>query len=85
MLLAAQRDHLAAVDHDRGAGDVASRVGDEQQQGAVEIAVLAEAADRDVAGELLALFALEVVAVDLGDEPAGRDGIDAPGPATDSA
>src|SRR5215471_8121072 len=74
---AAQRDHLAAVDHDGGASHVASRIRDEQQERAVEIAVLAEAADRDVAGELPAFLAAQEVAVDLGDEPAGRDGVDA--------
>ena len=52
-----QRHHLAAVDHDGGAGDEAAGVGDEQQQRAVEIALLAEAADRNLAldgGALLA-------------------------------
>ena len=47
------------------------------KQRAVEIAVAAEPADRDVAGELLAFLGREVVAVDLGDEPARRDGVDA--------
>ena len=52
-LTSAQRDHLAAVAHDGRAGDVAAGVGRQQQQRAVEIAVLAEAADRNVAGELV--------------------------------
>ena len=49
------RHHLAAVAHDGRAGDVSAGVGREQQQRAVEIAVLAEAADRNVARERLAL------------------------------
>src|SRR4029077_1121340 len=77
LVSAAQRDHLAAVDHDRGACDIASRIRGEQQERAVEVAVLAEAADRDVAGELFAFGALQVVAVDLGDAPAGRGRVDA--------
>ena len=52
--LSPQRHHLAAVDDDGRAGDVAAGVGREQQQRAVEIAVLAEAADRDVARQRLA-------------------------------
>ena len=52
-----QRHHLAAVDHDGGAGDEAAGVGDEQQQRAVEIALLAEAADRDLALDRGALLA----------------------------
>src|SRR6516162_6060737 len=72
-----QRDHLAAVDHDGGASNESPGVRGEQQQGAVEVAVAAEAADRDVAGEPLAFFAGEIVAVDLGNEPARRNGIDA--------
>src|SRR6185437_590847 len=66
-----------AVDHDGGAGDVGPCVGDQQQQRAVEVAVVAEAAHRDVALDGRAGLAVEVVVVDLGDEPAGRDGVDA--------
>ena len=47
-----QRHELPAVDHDRRAGHVAAGVGRQQQQRAVEVAVLAETADRDVARDL---------------------------------
>ena len=43
----------------------------------VEIAGLAEAAHRDVALDRGAGLAVEIGIVDLGDEPARRDGIDA--------
>ena len=56
--LTAQRDHLAAVGDDGGAGDEAAGVGDQQQQRPVEIALLAEAADRNFALERCAAFAL---------------------------
>src|SRR4051812_2403087 len=75
--LSSQGNHLAAVANNRRAGDVGAGVGREQQQGAVEVTVLAEAADRNVAGELLARLARKVIAVDVGDEPARRDGIHA--------
>ncbi len=44
---------------------------------AVKIAVLAEPADRDFAPELIARLARQVVTVEIGHEPAGRDGIHA--------
>ena len=75
--LPAHRDHLPAVAHDGRAGHVGAGVRRQQQQRAVEIAVLAEAADRNVAGQLLARLARQIVAVDVGDEPARRDGVDA--------
>src|SRR5579863_2643259 len=75
--LTAQRDHLAAVGDDGGAGDKAAGVGDEQQERPIEIAFFAEAADRDFALERCAALALQIVAVELGDDPARRDGIDA--------
>src|SRR6185437_11785003 len=71
---------LPAIDHQRRAGDVAAGVGYQQQQCAVEITSRAEAAHRDVALELFAGFAHQIVVVDLGDEPAGGDGVDAHAP-----
>ena len=44
---------------------------------AVEIALGAEAADRNLALDRGALFAVEKRVVDFGHEPAGRDGVDA--------
>src|SRR5262245_23960433 len=61
----AQRHHLAAVDHDRGAGDEAAGVRHQEQQHAVEIALLAEAADRDLTLDLRSLLAQQVIAVHL--------------------
>ena len=49
LLLLAESNQLPAVDHDGRAGDEAPRVGGEQQKRAVEVALLAEAADRDLA------------------------------------
>src|SRR5664279_5871997 len=74
--LSPDRHHLPAIDHDGGAGDVAAGVGGEQEQRAVEIAVLAEAAHRYSALERLARLAGEIFVVDLGNEPTGRDGVD---------
>ena len=71
------RHHLPAVDDDRRAGDEAAGVGRQQQQRAVEVARLAEAADRNVALDRRAALAFEIVAVQLGDDPARRDGVDA--------
>jgi hypothetical protein len=49
----------------------------EQQQRAIEIAGTAEAAHRDVALHGGTRLAFEVGVIDLGHEPAGRDGVDA--------
>src|SRR5262249_48270259 len=76
-MLPPQPRRLAAVDHIGGAGDIAAGVGGEQEEHAVEIARLAEAAGRDVARHLRALGALEKFAVEFGDDKAGRDGVDA--------
>src|SRR5712672_3080452 len=76
-LLPAQRDHLAAVDHDGGSDDETAGVGHEQQYRAVKVAVLAKPADRNFAPELIAGFARQIVAVEIGHEPAGRDSINA--------
>src|SRR5262252_173484 len=76
-LSSAQCHHLAAVDHDGRARDEASGIGGEQEQRPVEIALLAEAAHRDLARHGGALLAREVIAVEVGHDPAGRDGVDA--------
>src|SRR5713226_9105359 len=47
-----QPDHLAAVDHDCRPRHETAGVGGEQQQRAVEIALLAEKAGRDLPGDL---------------------------------
>src|ERR1700761_8024689 len=73
----AQRDHLAAIGDDGGAGDEAAGVGDQKQQRPVKIALLAETADRNFALELGATFALQIIAVELGDNPTRGDGVDA--------
>src|SRR5262245_24181320 len=70
-----QRHHLPTVDDDGGAGDEAAGVGDEQKQRAVEIALLAEPAHGDLAFDRGALFAYEIIAIDVGHDPAGRDGV----------
>src|SRR5262245_1867510 len=67
--------HLAAIDDDGFARDVSTRIRGQKQQHAVEIAVLAETAGRDAPRHLLALVGIQVVLVDLGHEPAGRDGV----------
>src|SRR5271166_2529497 len=59
---AAQRHHLPAVGDNGRAGDEASSVGGEQQERTVEIALLAETADRNLALELHAVFARQIVA-----------------------
>src|SRR5262249_2758015 len=74
---AAQPHHLPGVDHDGGTGHVGAGVRGEQQQRAVEIAVLTETADRDVARHRPTLLAFEVPAIDLGHKPAWGDGVDA--------
>src|SRR5262249_2355162 len=76
-LSSAQCHHLAAVDHDGRARDEASGIGGEQEQRAVKIALLAEAAHRDLARDRGALLAHEVIAVEVGHDPAGRDRVDA--------
>src|SRR5262249_58108811 len=73
---AAQSRRLAAVDHVGGAGDIAAGVGGEQQQHAIEIARLAEAAGGDVARHFRAFWAFEKFAVELRDDEAVRDGVD---------
>src|SRR5579872_3451234 len=73
----ALRDQLSAIDHDRRAGHVAAGIGGEQQQHTVEIALLAEPAERNVALEGCAAFAGEIVPVQIGDDPARRYGVDA--------
>src|SRR5262249_61982885 len=65
----------AARDPDARARHAAAGVGGEQQQRAVEIALLAEAAHGDLARDRGALFAREVIAVEVGHDPAGRDGV----------
>src|SRR5664279_2462248 len=75
--LSPDRNDLPAVDHDGGAGDVAAGVRRQQQQCAVKLAVLAEAAGRDFALDGGAGLAHQVIVVHFGDEPAGGDGIDA--------
>ena len=67
----AQRHHLAAVGDDGGAGDEAAGVGYEQQKRAVEVARIAEPADRNVALDGGAFFR-RVIAVELGLDPARR-------------
>ena len=61
-----QRNRLAAIDHEGRAGDEAAGIRGEQQQCAVEVAVLAEAADRNFPGDLgpprwSGIFAIESV------------------------
>src|SRR5438105_8751963 len=73
--LSPQAHHLAAVDHDGCAGQEAAGVGSQQQQRAVEVALLAEPPGRDLPGDLRALFS-QKLAVDLGDHIAGRNRID---------
>ena len=68
--------HLAAVDHDGGTRDVAAGIGDQQQQRAVEIAFLAEASYGDFAFDRGALLAQQIFAVEIGYDPARRDGVD---------
>jgi hypothetical protein len=64
MELAPQPDHLAAVDHDGRARHEPAGIGGEQQQRAVEIALLAQAANRNLSRDLRALGG-EELAVDL--------------------
>src|SRR5262249_30681454 len=73
----AYRHHLAAVGDDGCPGDEAAGVGDEQQQRAVEIALHAEAAHRNIALDGLAFLTHQIIAIELGDDPAGRNGVDA--------
>src|SRR3954453_20839093 len=71
-----QRHHLPAVDHDGGARHVSACLRGEQQQWTVEVPVLTEAADRDLALDGKALRAGEILAIDVGHEPSWRDAID---------
>src|SRR5262245_59918446 len=70
-----QSDHLAAVDHDGRTRHEAPGIGGKQQKHAVEVALLAEPPRRDFSRDFRAL-GQEVLAVDLGDYVAGRDGVD---------
>src|SRR6516162_5499289 len=74
--LAPQRHHLSAIDHNRRARDIAAGLGGKQQQGAVKIMLLAEAADRNLALDGGPLLAGEIRAIHLGHEPARRNGVD---------
>src|SRR3954465_109475 len=75
-----QSHQLAPVDHDGGPRDEAAGVGDQQQQHSVEIALLAETADGDLAFDRRALLAQQIFTVEIGHDPARRDGIDADAP-----
>src|SRR5690242_794652 len=75
--LPAQRDHLPAIGDDGGAGDKAAGIRRQQQKRAVKIAFFAEPADRDVALNRGAALGCQIIAIHLGDDPAGRDGVDA--------
>src|SRR5512132_1279016 len=69
-----QRHYLAAVDNDGRAGHVASGVGGEQQQRAVEVLRVAKAAHRDLLLHRRAAPLRKIIVVDLGHDPARRDG-----------
>src|SRR5436309_13422057 len=72
----AQRHQLAAIDHNGGASDEATGIGSEQKQRSVEVALLAEAADGDFALDGGAALARKILAIKVGHDPAGRNGID---------
>src|SRR5579864_1891624 len=71
------RDQLSAIDYDRCAGHIAAGIGGEQQQHTVEIALLAEPAEGNIALDSCTAFAGEIITVQIGDDPARRYGIDA--------
>src|SRR5215467_9755786 len=73
----AQRDHLSAVRHDRGAGHKAPGIGSKQQQRTIEIARFAKAANGNVAFDGDAAFGRQIIAVHFGDDPSRRNGVDA--------
>src|ERR1022692_2861246 len=73
----ALREQLSAIDHDCRAGHVAAGIGGEQQQDTIEIALLAEPAQGNVAPDSCAVLAGEKVPVQIGDDPARRYGVDA--------
>src|SRR6187401_740125 len=68
---------LSAIDDDCRARDVTTRVRHQQQQRAIKIAGIAEAAHRDLALDGGTCFAVKIFVVHLGDEPAWRDRVDA--------
>src|SRR5262245_3673350 len=70
-----ERHYLPAIDHHGRAGHEPARIGGEQQEHAVEIARLTEAAERDVADDRGTALAREIIAVHLGRDPSRRDRI----------
>jgi hypothetical protein len=68
---------VAAIDGDHAPGDIARRIGDEQQERAIEIARLPEAVLRDPLDDGLAFLAREELAVQVGFDVCVPDGIDA--------
>src|SRR5438034_2842438 len=72
----AHADHLPAVDHDRSTSDETAGIGAKQQERTVEIARFAKTAERYVLEDGDAALAREIIAVEIGDDPARRDGVD---------
>src|SRR4249919_3647362 len=68
---------LSAIDDDGRARDVTAGVRHQQQQRTVEIAGVAETAHRNLTLDGSTCFAGKIVVIHFGDEPAGRDRVDA--------
>src|ERR1700744_1605412 len=72
-----QGNELTAIGDDGRTGHEAAGIGHEQEERAVEIALLTEPADRNFALDRRAAFALQIIAIEVGDDPARGDAVDA--------